>query len=75
MIEVAPGIDIDRDILPKMDFKPLIKREAVRTMDPRIFDTKLMELRQNMIQKFLEQRIDYDTQDNVMFIDLKVSHI
>jgi acyl CoA:acetate/3-ketoacid CoA transferase len=30
LIEVAPGIDIERDILPFMDFKPLIG--AVETM-------------------------------------------
>jgi propionate CoA-transferase len=73
LIEVAPGIDIDRDILPKMEFTPVVKRDEIRTMDPRVFDNKPMELRQSMIHKFLEQRIDYDEADNVLFIDLKVS--
>ncbi len=70
---MAPGIDIDRDILPKMEFTPIVKRESVRVMDPRIFDNKLMELRHSMIQRFLEHRIDYDAADNLLFIDLKVS--
>lgn len=73
LIEVAPGIDIDRDILPKMEFTPVVKRDEIRTMDPRVFDNKLMELRQGMIHRFLEHRIDYDEADNVLFIDLKVS--
>ncbi|MGB9814417.1 MAG: CoA-transferase [Thermoplasmata archaeon] len=33
--EIAPGIDIDRDILPMMDFTPIIR--DVRTMDKNIF--------------------------------------
>jgi len=35
LIEVAPGIDIERDILPYMDFRPLI--DAVQTMDASVF--------------------------------------
>jgi acyl CoA:acetate/3-ketoacid CoA transferase len=35
LIEVAPGIDIGRDILPYMDFKPLI--DEVATMDISVF--------------------------------------
>jgi len=43
LAEVAPGIDIDRDILAHMDFPPLIP--AVPTcMDPRIFAPGAMEL-------------------------------
>ena len=36
IIEVAPGISIERDILPHMDFVPVIS-PAVRTMDERLF--------------------------------------
>ncbi|MFP7335224.1 CoA-transferase [Shouchella clausii] len=35
LTEVAPGIDIQRDILPYMDFEPIIK--TPKTMDQRIF--------------------------------------
>ena len=35
LIEVAPGIDIARDVLAHMDFKPLIR--DVRPMDPGLF--------------------------------------
>ncbi len=35
LIEVAPGIDIERDVLALMDFRPIV--EDVATMDPRIF--------------------------------------
>lgn len=36
LIEVAPGIDIERDILAQMEFRPVIRDEP-RLMDPRIF--------------------------------------
>ena len=35
LIELAPGMVIERDILPYMDFKPLIR--DVKPMDPRVF--------------------------------------
>jgi propionate CoA-transferase len=36
LIEIAPAIDIDRDILPSMDFRPLIS--AVGTMPVSVFE-------------------------------------
>ncbi len=36
LVEVAPGIDIERDILAHMAFKPLIA-DDIRTMDARLF--------------------------------------
>jgi len=36
LIEIAPGVDLDRDILAQMDFRPLL-RGMPRLMDPRIF--------------------------------------
>jgi propionate CoA-transferase len=36
LIEVAPGVDVDRDILARMDFKPKIAPD-LREMDARIF--------------------------------------
>ena len=36
IVEVAPGIDIERDVLPHMDFKPLIA-DDLKVMDDRFF--------------------------------------
>ena len=36
LIEIAPGIDLERDILAHMDFTPAIAPE-LKTMDPAIF--------------------------------------
>jgi propionate CoA-transferase len=35
LTEVAPGIDLERDVLAQMDFKPIVK--SPRTMDPGLF--------------------------------------
>jgi propionate CoA-transferase len=44
LIEVAPGIDIKKDVLAKMGFRPIIKKDPV-LMDSRIFAPSLMGLK------------------------------
>ena len=41
--EIAPGIDIQKDVLDQMDFVPVIK--DVKVMDERIFCDELMGLK------------------------------
>ena len=43
LTEIAPGMDIEKDILPKMEFVPLISPE-LKTMDERIFTDKKMKI-------------------------------
>ncbi len=43
LTEIAPGIDIERDIFDQMAFKPAVS-ESLRTMDSRIFNEGLMHL-------------------------------
>ena len=45
--EVAPGIDIDKDIISKMCFKPKIK--SIKKMDERIFSKTKMGIREGLI--------------------------
>lgn len=42
LIEVAPGIDIERDILAHMDFAPIVRNPV--PMDARIFRDEPMDL-------------------------------
>jgi propionate CoA-transferase len=48
LIEIAPGIDLQRDILAHMDFRPAIS-PTLKTMDARIFRTATMGLRAGML--------------------------
>lgn len=41
--EIAPGIDLERDIIDKMEFKPVISKD-LKEMDSRIFSEKVMNI-------------------------------
>ncbi|MDO8399406.1 MAG: acyl CoA:acetate/3-ketoacid CoA transferase [Bradyrhizobium sp.] len=70
LIEVAPGIDIERDILALMDFKPLIPRDPIG-MDARIFRQGPMDLREDMLTIPLDQRFTLDERQNLFFVNLE----
>ncbi|MBV8108124.1 MAG: acyl CoA:acetate/3-ketoacid CoA transferase [Hyphomicrobiales bacterium] len=70
LAEIAPGVDLDRDILAKMDFRPLILNEP-KLMDPRIFAAEPMNLRDHMLSIPLEQRFTYDEATNRFFVNLE----
>jgi propionate CoA-transferase len=67
LIEVAPGIDIERDILDKMPFTPLM-REPVE-MDASIFRPEPMGLRDRFLDIHIDERISYDADKNTLFLD------
>jgi propionate CoA-transferase len=50
LIEIAPGIDLDRDILAHMDFRPEIAKD-LRLMDERLFLDKPMGLEKDLQAK------------------------
>ena len=68
--EVAPGIDIERDILAQMDFKPIVPEEP-EVMDTRIFRSEPMGLREDMLSIPLDQRFTYDPQQNLFFVNFE----
>jgi propionate CoA-transferase len=70
LIEIAPGIDLQRDILAQMDFAPVIKRPP-RLMDARIFQDGPIGLRRDLLSIPLEQRLLYDAQQNLFFVNLE----
>ncbi len=49
LVEVAPGIDIERDILAKMEFAPVIESEPA-TMDAALFRPEPMGLRERLLR-------------------------
>jgi propionate CoA-transferase len=44
LIETAPGVDLERDIIAQMEFEPLLPSSTPATMDPRIFKDALLGL-------------------------------
>jgi propionate CoA-transferase len=76
LIEVAPGVDIENDILAHMDFKPLML-QAPKLMDERIFQPGPMNLREDLVVRPLADRFAYDPKENIFFLDferLRVHH-
>jgi propionate CoA-transferase len=67
--EVAPGIDIERDILAHMEFEPIIGHPAF--MEESIFKAGPMGLRERMLAIPLENRFSYDPNLNVLFINFE----
>jgi propionate CoA-transferase len=69
LIEVAPGIDLKRDILDKMDFEPIVRQP--REMDPRIFRSEPMGLRDDILRLPFDARFRYDDEHNILFLNFE----
>ncbi len=69
LIEVAPGIEIERDILAHMEFKPAINKPV--PMDPRIFRDEPMELMDELTNLKLCDRVSYHSYRNILFLNLE----
>lgn len=67
LIEVAPGIDIEKDVLAQMEFRPVM--DNVREMDPRIFQARPMKIRTEFLVRDLDRRIQYNPEKNLLSLD------
>jgi propionate CoA-transferase len=67
LVEVAPGVDIEKDILANMEFKPIVKNP--RLMDSRIFIPQPMNLERLLIGLSIAERISYDQERNILFLN------
>jgi propionate CoA-transferase len=69
LVEVAPGIDIERDILTRMEFRPIVRNPAI--MDKRIFAAKAMGLREQLLRMPIERRLTYHPGENLFFVNFE----
>ena len=69
LVEIAPGIDQERDILAHMEFVPRIA-SSLAQLDPVIFRDALMGLQQRSPLS-LEERLRYDEAENMLYINLE----
>ena len=69
LIELARGIDIEKDILAQMDFEPVINKPV--PMDRRIFNDDPMDLLSDLLNLKLWERVSYDADRNILFLNLE----
>ncbi len=67
LIEIAPGIEIERDILPGMEFSPIINHP--KPMKECIFLPETMGLKDQMLGMSLEDRISYNPANNTIYLN------
>jgi propionate CoA-transferase len=73
LIEVAPGIDVERHILGQMEFRPLIR--SPEPMDARIFRPEPMGLEAILVGVPLDDRVSYDAERSTLFLNFEGLHV
>jgi propionate CoA-transferase len=69
LTEIAPGVDLEKDILAYMDFKPIVKNP--KKMDERIFRLPPMDLQTDLLNKPMSERMTYDPSTNIFFVNFE----
>ncbi|MFT4194645.1 acyl CoA:acetate/3-ketoacid CoA transferase [Ottowia sp.] len=73
LIEVAPGVDVQRDVIDRMAFAPIVR--APRLMDARIFRPEPMGLRDDLLRLPFDARFAYDEERNTLFMNFSDEHV
>ncbi len=74
LLEVAPGLDLERDILAHMAFRPVIARDLA-PMEAALFAEAAMGLRARLLLLPLADRFTYDAGSRTFFINFERLHI
>ena len=69
LTEIAPGIDLERDILAMMDFEPIVNDP--RMMDARIFQEDPMDLLTELTAVDLSQRVTLSEDKQTLFLNFE----
>jgi len=70
LIEIAPGIDLEKDVLAHVGFAPIIDGEP-KLMDERLFRDEPMGLKDDLLTVPLDARFTYDADRNIFFINME----
>lgn len=68
LTEIAPGVDLEQDILAHMEFTP--EMGEIREMDGSIFRDEAMHLADRIIALPLDKRITLDAEEGVLYVNL-----
>lgn len=68
LIEIAPGIDLQREVLAQMDFMPVISAQ-LQLMDAALFADARLGLRERLLATPLAQRFELDRERRLLFIN------
>ena len=69
VIEIAPGLELERDVLAQMGFRPAV-HPNLTTMDPKIFRPEPMGLRDRPATP-IEQRFTYQAEPNILYCNFE----
>ncbi len=69
LVEVAPGIDLERDVLARMGFRPLIG--TVAEMDGRLFREPPMGLEPDLVGVPIVDRLQFDADTDTLFLNFE----
>ena len=70
LVEIAPGVDLEKDILSRMDFEPIVNGQP-QLMDERIFRPVPMNLKADLLTLTLDERLTYDPAENLFFVNFE----
>jgi propionate CoA-transferase len=67
LTEIAPGIDVEKDVLAQLPFRPEIR--GPKLMEAAIFRPEALGLRQHMLELRIDDRLSYDPASNTVFMN------
>ena len=73
LVEIAPGVDLQQDILDHMEFTPAISPD-LRPMEPAIFLPERMRLRRRPVMSF-EERLTFVPEDELLYLNFEGLHL
>lgn len=74
LTEIAPGVDLEKDVFALMDFRPVMKNPPC-LMDHRIFRPEPMGLREDMLAFSIDDRLTYYEEGNLFFVNFESFHV
>jgi propionate CoA-transferase len=70
LVEVAPGLDVERDVLALMGFAPVVEHDPA-TMDAALFAEGPINLRERLLRLPLADRFTLDAAQKTLFINFE----